>query len=121
MFTATGRSIKCPAMPFCNAWERDTHFVKHGHKFGAADASEYERMADEFMVGPLGDARECSRADHDRLRFGFVTHLECIARTAPAPECIRTFYPVGATAIARHGGEAGYFVFECNRQHGVNL
>jgi hypothetical protein len=116
-----GHRVKCAVMPFCNTWERDTHFVKHGHKLGAADASEYESMADEFMDGPLGDAHECSRPEHDRVRFGFVTHLEGIARPTPAPECIRTFYPVMATTIARHGGEAGYFTFECNRQHGVDL
>ena len=31
------------------------------------------------------------------------------------PEYVRTFYPVKATLIARHGGEAGYFAHECGR------
>jgi hypothetical protein len=40
-------------MPFLNKWERDIHFAKHGHEFGAADAADYERMADVFMSGGL--------------------------------------------------------------------
>jgi hypothetical protein len=110
-------------MPFCNTWERDTHFVKHGHKFGAADAEEYERMADTFVLGATaGDARDCIRPnDGDRVRFGFVTHLEGIVRRRPEPECVRSFYPVRETIIARHGGEAGYFSYECARAFGVNL
>jgi len=108
-------------MPFCNDWERDSHFAKHGHKLKAVDAFEYEKMADEFMDGPLGDARECSRPEHDRVRFGFFTHLLGIAHPTPAPECIRSFYPVTPMTIARRGGEASYFTFECNRKHGVDL
>lgn len=103
--------------------ERDLHFTKHGHKFGAADASEYERMADEFMFGaqPV-DARDCMRPNYgDRVRFGFVSHLEGVARRIPAPECVRTFFPAKRTTIARHGGEAGYFRFECDRIPGINL
>jgi len=110
-------------MPFVNLFERDLHFTKHGHKFGAADASAYERMADAFMYGPLDDETdECMRPEGiDRVRFGFVTHYEAIARLVPAPETIRTFYPVKWKTIARRGGEAAYFVFECNRRGGVDL
>lgn len=110
-------------MPFSNQVERDLHFTKHGHKFGAVDASEYERMAEEFLFGPLaGDSRDCTRPNNgDRVRFGFVTHLEGVARRFPVPECIRTFYPVRATLIARHGAEAGYFRYDCGRTPGVNL
>lgn len=110
-------------MPFCNALERDTHFVKHGSKFGAVDAAEYERMADMFVFGArAGDAQDCIRPyNGDRVRFGFVTHFECVVRRVPVPECVRTFYPVKATLIARHGGEAGYFADECARVPGVNL
>jgi hypothetical protein len=110
-------------MPFANLFERDLHFTKHGHKFGASDASEYERMADAFMYGPLDDdSRECVRPDGvDRVRFGFVTHYEGITCLIPAPEVLRTFYPVKITTISRHGGEAAYFAFECGRRIGLNL
>jgi hypothetical protein len=113
----------CPNnVPYCNSWERAIHFAKHGHKFGASDASEYERMAEVFMYGPLnGDGHECIRPQGDRVRFGFATHYEGVTRTAPAPECIRTFYPVELTTIARRGGEAAYFRFECRRSSGVDL
>ena len=110
-------------MPFCDSFERDIHFVKHGHKFGAVDAYEYEKIADSFMFGPAAaDCRDCTRPRNgDRVRFGFVTHLEGVTRRLPPPECIRTFYPVRPVMIARHGGEAGYFAFECARVPGVNL
>ena len=62
------------------------------------------------------DARDCVRPNYGhRVRFGFVSHLEGVARRIPAPECVRTFFPVKRTTIARHGGEAGYFRFECDR------
>src|SRR5216684_9386331 len=99
-------------VPYCNAWELAIHFAKHGQKFAASDASEYERIAEVFMDGPLnGDAQECFRPEGDRLRFGFVTHYFGVTRRIPAPECIRTFYPVKPTTIARRGGEPGYFAF----------
>jgi hypothetical protein len=51
-------------MPFRDTHERDIHFDLHGHEFGAPTAEDYERMADEFMLGPMPiDARECFRPD----------------------------------------------------------
>jgi hypothetical protein len=99
------------------------HFAKHGHKFGAIDASEYEKIADAFMFqGPMDDSRDCVRPnDGDRVRFGFLTHWEGIARRFPEPECIRSFYPVRPATIARRGGELAYFAFECGRTAGINL
>jgi len=102
-------------MPFANDIERDLHFAKHGHKFRALDAFQYETMADQFMFGALSaDTRECIRPSQvDRVRFGFVTHYQGIA--CMTPEFVRTFYPVKQTTIARRGGEAGYFAYECSR------
>lgn len=105
-------------MPFANDLERDLHFAKHGHKFGAADALEYERMADAFMYGPMDiDAQECIRPNRiDRIRFGFATHYQgivCMIRNV-----LRTFYPVRAATIRRRSGEANYFAYECSR---INL
>lgn len=102
-------------MPFASDHERDIHFAKHGHKFGAASAAEYERMADEFMYGHLDiDAQECTRPNRiDRIRFGFVTHYQgvvCMIR-----DVLRTFYPVTMITVARRGGEASYFAYECSR------
>ena len=113
-------------MPFANPCERAIHFAKHGHKFGAPDEFDYERMADLFMGGPLGpDTRECQRpvspttGEQDRVRFDFGKHYQGVACIAPA--YIRTFYPVELRFIRKHGGEAGYFAQECGRMAGVNL
>ena len=108
-------------MPFANAIERDMHFSKHGHKFGAADAFEYERMADVFMFGAIGiDTRECIRPGNiDRVRFDFGSHYQGVA--CIVPEFVRTFYPVRARTVANHGGEERYFAYECARISRVNL
>jgi len=102
-------------MPFRDALERDIHFAKRGHEFGAADAVTYERMADAFMFDPIAaDVGECTRRNAvDRLRFGYISHhlgVACIA-----PTFIRTFYVVDAINIARHGGTRGYFQWQCGR------
>ena len=112
-------------MPFANQLERDLHFAKHGHKFGASDADEYERMADHFMYGPLdSDTRKCKRpvgplGPGDLFRFGFVSHYEAAACVQPA--FVRTFHPVEIRHILRCGGEEGYFSYQCSRVAGVNL
>jgi hypothetical protein len=111
-------------MPFANTLERDTHFEKHGHKFGAIDAVEYERMADQFMFGPMNaDTRQCFRqnrtANADRLRCEIVLRHFGIAGTeVGGPEFIRSFYPPTASLIHRCGGMAGFFTIECGR---INL
>jgi hypothetical protein len=104
-------------MPFCNAWERDTHFEKHGSKFRAVDALEYERMAEAFMFGALGvGVGECVRpSGEDRVRLDYGTRFFCVSRLVPAPECLRTFYPVKRAVIAYHGGPANYLQYECGR------
>ena len=108
-------------MAFANAWERDTHFARHGHEFGAADPQEYEQMADAFMYGTMAaNTHECTRPQGiDRLRCDFGTYHE--ADACMAPEFLRTFYIVRAKVVARHGGEAAYFAWDCGRVEGVNL
>ena len=105
-------------MPFANDMERELHFWKHGEDFGAVDSLEYERLADDFMYGALGiDTHECIRPQGvDRVRFDYGTHFEGIACTQPA--FLRTFYAVSLDLIRKHGGEAGYFRYECGR---INL
>ncbi len=104
-------------MPFCTAWERDIHFAKHGHKFGVTDATQYERMADDFTFGPRGaGTQECLRpGGRDRVRFADMTRWLAVSRVLPAPECLRTFYRVRQATVARHGGSANYFAYECGR------
>ena len=107
-------------VPFKSALERDLHFAKHGHKFRASDALQYERMADEFMFGALGPrTHECFRPEQHRVRFDFGTYHEGVV--CRPPEFVRTFYPVRAMTIARYGGETGYFAHECDRVTSVNL
>ena len=112
-------------MPFQNTHEREIHFVKHGHKFGVPNATEYERMADEFMFGPmLWDTQECVRSigllgTQDRVRFGFRNHHQGIA--CVTPQFLRTFHPVELRFIAARGGEARYFAYQCGRIGGVDL
>jgi hypothetical protein len=104
-------------MPFCNDWERELHFEKHGYKFRAVDQFEYERMADVFMFGEQGkDTHECIRTNApDRVRLDFGTKYFCVSRLTPKPECLRTFYPVKRTTVAYHGGLASYMQYECGR------
>lgn len=102
-------------MPFQDTLERDIHFAKHGHEFGASDAMEYERMADAFMFDPIiADVRECIRpGGMDRLRFGYSSHRLGVACTRPV--FIRTFHVVRSVNIASHGGTRGYFQWQCGR------
>lgn len=96
--------------------KRDLHFQKHGHEFGAADAAEYERMADDFMFGPmdLRNVRECRRPNRGaRLRFN--TWNRRFGSASGAPEYIKTFYIVAQSTINFHGGEMAYFGWECGR------
>jgi hypothetical protein len=107
--------IHAQAMPFANQNERDIHFQKHGHKFGAADAAEYESMADTFMFGAMTiSMAECTRPNAiDRLRFNYANRH--FGAASIAPEFVKTFYPVSLHTIAHHGGPVSYFAYECAR------
>jgi hypothetical protein len=78
-------------MPFASLWERDIHYAKHGHEFGAAHPAEYEWLADAFMYGAMpATTRGCTRPrTMDRIRFDFGSYHEGVARTAPA--VLKTF------------------------------
>lgn len=104
-------------MPFCSAWERDTHFAKHGHEFGARDAQEYEVMADAFLLGALPlDAQECLRRSRpDRIRLHSRNSTFGVSRIRPAPECVRTFYRVAGHLVTYYGGPLRYLQYECAR------
>jgi len=102
-------------MPFASPYKRDIHFSRHGAKFGAATAEQYEQMADEFLFGMMDhDTREGFRIN-DRLRFKDSNRHFGVAAIA-APEHIRTFYPVPAIKITNRGGCAAFFTYECGRE-----
>jgi hypothetical protein len=102
-------------MPFATQYERDIHFQKHGHKLNAADAVEYETMADVFMFGAMTMAmRECIQPNRiNRLRYNLVNRHFGVARIAPV--FLKTFYPVPLHTVTRHGGGLGFFAHQCAR------
>lgn len=102
-------------MPFANAYELSIHFTKHGAKFGVTTEVEYQQMADEFLFGPIGrDTSECIRpSGDDRLRCEMVLRHFGVASVTPV--FVKTFYPVNASVIFKHGGCAGFFRYECVR------
>jgi hypothetical protein len=108
-------------MPFANAWERDIHYAKHGHEFGAADPAEYERLAERFMFGArAATTRECIRPRGlDRIRFNFRSYHEAVARLDPV--YLKTFFVVGKKTVARHGGPSGYFAWDCGRVEAIDV
>ena len=66
------------------------HFKKHGKNFRAADAEEYERLADDFLGRPIGKTeRECVKANGDKIRYNDYTNDFGVIRSDGV---IRTFY-----------------------------
>ena len=108
-------------MPFASLLERDIHFARHGHEFGAADPAEYEQLAETFMYGAMAaTTHECTRPRGiDRIRFDFASYHEAVARIAPA--FLKTFFIVRNKTVARHGGPVGYFAWDCGRVEGANI
>lgn len=104
-------------MPFADNMRRALHFAKHGGGVGAATEDDYERMADAFMGGSPGAAvSECVRpSGRDRLRFRATDRRFGCAVAGGPPTIVRTFYAVAAHAVARRGGPAGFFRYECGR------
>jgi hypothetical protein len=108
--------MQAQTMPFASEFERDIHFSKHGHKFGAADPTAYEKMADAFMFGAMTlTMRECLQpARVNRLRYNSFNRHFGVALAAP-PEYVKTFHPVPHHEIQHRGGATQYFDYECNR------
>jgi len=102
-------------VPFRDAITREKHFLKHRHKFlvALANAVEYERMADNFLDGPMdADTKECQRRQaNDRLRFNHTTLHIGIACLNPV--YVRTFYPVDVANVNASGGAQNYFRYKC--------
>jgi hypothetical protein len=108
--------IHIQTMPFANQDERDIHFRKHGHKFGAADPAEYETMTDSFMYGAMTmSMAECTRPNMiDRQRYNYMNrHFGVASRLEPV--FVKTFYPISLHTVAHHGGPVSFFAYECGR------
>ena len=102
-------------MPFVSAFELGIHFAKHGAKFGAATAADYEALADAFLMGAMNaTTQDCTRPNLiDYLRFDSSNRhfgVLCLQNN-----CVRTFYPAETALIASRGGSGPFFAFECAR------
>ena len=100
-------------VPFSNARQRASHFMKHGRDFGAKDEFDYERMADAFMSAPMRpNLYEGTRAtgDHDRIRLDAITRHFGVAYNVLT---IRTYHIRDAHSIAMRGGPAAFIAFKC--------
>jgi hypothetical protein len=102
-------------VPFLDAKQRALHYLKHGHKFGAADDFEYEKLADAFMGAPWhpglhdGVRRNSTR---DRIRLDEMTLHSGVAYNKTI---LRTYHIRFSYEISRAGGMAGFMAQECAR------
>lgn len=115
-FVITSQSIELTQMPFANEYLRAIHFEKYGRQFGAPDELAYERMADEFMAGPMSlGMRECVRPNGTyRLRTNIANKHFGAAVVGCA--IIRTYYIVPSHQIIRRTGTIiKFFNYECAR------
>lgn len=100
-------------MPFASAYKLASHFVAHGHEFGAANEAEYEQMADMFMSQPLhSDLFECIRltGTNDRIRLDGAIGYYGVAYGILT---LRTFHTKSQSQIAAGGGPLGYVSRKC--------
>ena len=75
---------------FLNSRQLNRHFSEHGADFGASNVADYEKMADEFLGGPLAaDVKECKRSRGDRVRYSPTTQAYGVI---DSNDVIRTFF-----------------------------
>lgn len=99
-------------MPFATPYKRASHFLSHGHEFGATTAAEYEGMADAFMSQVLHpDLYECIRTTGvgDRVRLDGAIRYYGVAFNI----IIRTFHTKSSLAIGAAGGPRAYVNRKC--------
>jgi hypothetical protein len=104
-----------PVVPFSTVYKRDSHFQRHGHQFGAANAIEYEQMADSFMFGVMNGTTQERLRPNGRMknRMDFATiHFGSAEVARPI---VATFYIPHPDTIARHGGAIQLFADYCAR------
>jgi hypothetical protein len=102
-------------MPFANDEERDLHYKRHGHEFGAANALQYEGMADAFLSGPLTiTMRECIRPNGtDRVRINIANKHFGVG--VVHSQIVQTFFIVPLHKVIRRGNIVEFYNFECQR------
>lgn len=100
-------------VPFRDSIQRAKHYQKHGHRFGATDEFDYERLADAFMSSPLHpNLFECYRTTgtFDRIRLDGSTRYYGVAYNI---SILRTFHIKDASGIAHGGGPQPYVMRKC--------
>lgn len=99
---------------FRRAYLRNEHFDKHGAEVGAIDEEDYERLADEFLGGPLLDTmNECiRRIDNYRIRWDRRSNLFGVLS---GDSYILTFY-LADPAWHLMSSNRAYFDSECNKR-----
>lgn len=101
-------------VPFENAYKLRTHFIKHGHEFGAQTAAEYEQMADRFVFGSMNlHTRECTRANGQSVRLDFQSRHFGVGISSS--RIVKTFYIVPVGKIRNRGGPEQFLNSECQR------
>lgn len=98
-------------MPFKHDHALQRHFIRHGEEFQAGTADEYERLADEFLAGPLQvGAMECYRTSGDLVRFDPTTNeFGVLSKNGyVSTYLIHRSLPGGPTGLQ-------YFQYECGR------
>jgi len=104
------------------------HYADHGNEFGAANTTDYEKLADAFWIDPKpAHMRECRRRQGDIVRFDPVTQACSII---DSKSMIRTFFkpvpcaslPLEQRAAVKSVGRCHgysdnliYFQMECKR------
>jgi pyocin large subunit-like protein len=117
---------------FLNTRQLNRKFSKHGADFGASNAEEYERFADDFLGSSArSGVHECGRPQGDKVRYDPQTDAYGVLDAAGV---IRTYYkPVPCSSILnpliraasqqagmchRHASNLLYFQWECRRIYG---
>jgi len=90
------------------------HFQKHGEDFGASNANEYERMADEFLgLEKPETVHECVRGSGSRLRYDPMTDAFGVIDQT---RVIQTFFkPVPCSSLPGSVREAQRITGRCHR------
>ena len=98
-----------PTRGFRTDEDRRLHFYKRGVDFGCVTSAQYERMADEFLGGPLPpDTAECTRSGGALVRYNETTREFGVLH---ADGYIATYFRLtGADAYCRK-----YFADNCKR------
>jgi pyocin large subunit-like protein len=100
---------------FVDATQLNRHFSEHGADFGSSSVTDYEKMADEFLGGPLAsDVKECKRSRGDRVRYNLTTQAYGVI---DSNDVIRTFFkPVPCSSIPSAQRSAIKLAGRCHAQ-----